>query len=82
MEQLLSEKITYIRNRLIRIQVSIQRKEAEYDKYSKYIENYVYNPQYRDMRFEYEDEIKDLYEQYNRYHRKLERYKMRLQRLK
>ncbi len=79
MTTLISEKITYIRNRLIRIQSSIKRKEVEY---AKYMENYVYNPQYRDMRFEYEDDIKDLYEQYDRYTRKLERYKIRLERMK
>jgi hypothetical protein len=79
MNILISEKITYIRNRLTRIQHSIKRKEIEY---TKYMENYVYNPQYRDMRFEYEDDIKNLYEQYDRYHRKLERSKLRLERHK
>lgn len=79
MDSVISEKITYIRNRLTRIQHSIKRKENEY---TKYMENYVYNPQYRDMRFEFQYEIKSLYEQYDRYHRKLERYKIRLERIK
>ncbi len=79
MKQQLSEKITYIRNRLIRIHSSIKRKEIEY---AKYMENYVYNPQYYGMRFEYQLHIKELYEQYDRYHRKLERSNIRLQRLK
>jgi hypothetical protein len=79
MISLIPEKITYIRNRLTRIQSSIKRKEIEY---AKYIENYEYNPQYRYINFEYESEIKDLYEQYNRYHRKLERCNIRLERLK
>lgn len=75
----ISEKITYIRNRLTRIQSSIKRKEIEY---AKYMENYVYNPQYRDMRFEFQCDIKDLYEQYDRYTRKLARYNVRLERMK
>lgn len=79
MTSLIPEKIIYIRNRLTRIQHSIKRKENEY---AKYMENYVYNPQYRDMRFEFQHDIKSLYEQYNRYHRKLERCNIRLERLK
>ncbi len=79
MDSPISEKITYIRDRLTRIQRSIKRKEIEYE---KYMENYVYNPQYRDMKFEYQCDIRELYEQYDRYYRKLERYKIRLERMK
>ncbi len=75
MEKILIERIDYIRKRLGRIQIALNKEQIEHD---RYIENCVYNPQYIIAISEIKYRIDMLNEQYNRYMRKYNRAQRRL----
>jgi hypothetical protein len=78
---ILEERINYIRKRLYRIQIALNKEQTEY---KHYIENCVYNPQYTTAAIfisEMKYNIEMLNEQYGRYMRKYERAKRRLSKM-
>lgn len=75
MENILEERIHYIRKRLNRIQVALNKENSEY---SYCIENCTYNPQYVIIISEMKYRIEMLNEQYGRYNRKYQRAERRL----
>lgn len=75
MEKILKERIHYIRKRLYRIQIALNKENSEY---GHCIENCTYNPQYVIIISEIKYRIEMLTEQYGRYNRKYERAERRL----